>query len=247
MDVMKKQIILLTALIISLVAGGNLLAGNLLLNPGFEAGNTGWFGNGVPPDTNPRLVIPNWTFWGTDGWCHSNAGAFIDTRAILIWSDGPGVFQDVAVTQDVTYNFSVSAISLSSDSNGLHGRDGVFQIEWYDVDNYLIYAEEIGRFYGATDSGVVDPYNTWKTISGTRTAPIPATRCRVFIHIVGNGGAVSSGSVSWDNVFAGTGSSCGTSYLPGDVNKDCYVNFKDFALMAENWLKCNDVFNSNCH
>ena len=33
---------------------------------------------------------------------------------------------------------------------------------------------------------------------------------------------------------------------PSDVNEDCYVNFADFAEMAANWLKCNDVSNSNC-
>jgi hypothetical protein len=232
-----------------LCASGNLLAENFLLNPGFEAGNTGWFGNGIPPDTNPPLVIPGWTFWGTDGWCHNNAGAYIGTRAILIWSDAPGVIQDIAVTQGTEYNVSVAALSPSNDNNGLHGWDGVFQVEWYDVDNYLIYAEEVGRFYGALNvNSPIDPYDTWKVISAKLVAPIPAVRCRVFLHLVSNEGSSNGtgGVVSWDNVFAGTGSSCGIAYLPGDVNKDCYVNFTDFALMAENWLQCNDVFNSSC-
>ena len=34
--------------------------------------------------------------------------------------------------------------------------------------------------------------------------------------------------------------------LAGDINGDCYVNFADFAEMALNWLKCNDVGNSQC-
>ncbi len=29
-------------------------------------------------------------------------------------------------------------------------------------------------------------------------------------------------------------------YLPGDVNKDCYVDLADFAQFAQDWLKCND-------
>lgn len=36
------------------------------------------------------------------------------------------------------------------------------------------------------------------------------------------------------------------SYLPGDINKDCYVNFIDIAAMSENWLNCNDAGNPNC-
>jgi hypothetical protein len=236
------------ALVICLIAGGNLLAGNLLQNPGFEAGNTGWFGNGVAPDTNPPLVIPGWTFWGTDGWCHSNAGAFIDTRAILIWSDGPGIFQDIAVTQETEYSFSAALFSPVSDNHGLHGYDAVVQVEWNDVDGYLIESQEIGRFYGALNIDVpIDPYNTWKIISAKITAPIPAVRGRVFMHLVANGGPATGGVISFDNIFAGTGASCGISYLLGDLNKDCYVNFADFAQLAESWLKCNDVFNSSCH
>lgn len=34
--------------------------------------------------------------------------------------------------------------------------------------------------------------------------------------------------------------------LSGDINGDCYVDFTDFAEMALNWLKCNDVGNSQC-
>jgi len=28
--------------------------------------------------------------------------------------------------------------------------------------------------------------------------------------------------------------------LAGDINKDCYVNLKDFAMLANQWQKCND-------
>ncbi|MFA5293337.1 MAG: LamG-like jellyroll fold domain-containing protein [Phycisphaerae bacterium] len=30
-------------------------------------------------------------------------------------------------------------------------------------------------------------------------------------------------------------------YLAGDINNDCYIDFKDVAVLAENWLKCNDI------
>ena len=38
----------------------------------------------------------------------------------------------------------------------------------------------------------------------------------------------------------------GTSYKDADVNKDCYVDFKDFSYIAEQWLKCNHPADSNC-
>ena len=36
------------------------------------------------------------------------------------------------------------------------------------------------------------------------------------------------------------------SYMPGDINGDCYVNFADIEEMAANWPKCNDVSNLQC-
>ncbi|HBG27884.1 MAG: hypothetical protein A2Y10_07270 [Planctomycetes bacterium GWF2_41_51] len=39
--------------------------------------------------------------------------------------------------------------------------------------------------------------------------------------------------------------SCGQN-LTGDINGDCYVDFADFAEMAFNWLKCNDIGNLHC-
>ena len=38
---------------------------------------------------------------------------------------------------------------------------------------------------------------------------------------------------------------CAT-FIPGDTNRDCYVNFLDVAILAGNWLKCNDPTNINC-
>lgn len=38
----------------------------------------------------------------------------------------------------------------------------------------------------------------------------------------------------------------GTSYLPGDLNYDCYVNFKDMAIFGSHWLKCTDPVNLGC-
>jgi hypothetical protein len=35
-------------------------------------------------------------------------------------------------------------------------------------------------------------------------------------------------------------------YFPSDLNKDCYINLEDFALIANDWLKCNDPQKSEC-
>ena len=36
------------------------------------------------------------------------------------------------------------------------------------------------------------------------------------------------------------------TYLPGDLNRDCYVDFKDFVLLAQDWLSCTDPANIYC-
>ena len=35
--------------------------------------------------------------------------------------------------------------------------------------------------------------------------------------------------------------------IPGDTNEDCYINMKDFVIIANNWLKCNDPFDADCY
>lgn len=35
-------------------------------------------------------------------------------------------------------------------------------------------------------------------------------------------------------------------YLTTDLNRDCYVNLEDFAMIAQNWLKCNDPLDPAC-
>ncbi|MBI9019077.1 MAG: LamG domain-containing protein [Phycisphaerae bacterium] len=34
--------------------------------------------------------------------------------------------------------------------------------------------------------------------------------------------------------------------MAGDINEDCYVNLEDFALMAADWLRCNNPQDSTC-
>ncbi len=35
-------------------------------------------------------------------------------------------------------------------------------------------------------------------------------------------------------------------FAPGDINKDCVVNFEDFAILAADWLKCTNPLLTNC-
>jgi hypothetical protein len=357
---MKKKIVLLVILVVGFAAG-NALASNLM-SPGFEQGDLGTFGT-VP--------IPGWATYGTNGEHHSDACSVKSgTKAVKEWLDDTGIFQDFPVVGGREYDFSVWAIALSSDNNGFYGRDAFFQVEWYDEYNYWLDTYVIGYFYAdpndpygvPRDVNDLDPYDTWKFISGPVTAPPTAVTGRVFMGMTAGsiGPDASIGSINWDDVsvtypygasnpepengainlvpfevtalswdrpaprhggdtircdvWFGTdpnmlepnttkildkkdansvllssvpitpdshqdyywrvdcydpntpGSEVKTegwtgspksrwkfstadncpSYMPGDINEDCYVNFADFAEMAANWLKCNDVSNPQC-
>jgi len=40
---------------------------------------------------------------------------------------------------------------------------------------------------------------------------------------------------------------CGDwGYPPGDINKDCYVDLRDMAEVADSWLECTDPNNTDC-
>jgi hypothetical protein len=349
---MKKKIVLLVILVVCFAAG-NALANAALMSPGFEEGDLGTFGT-VP--------IPGWATYGTNGGHHSDACSVKSgTKAVKEWLDDTGIFQDFPVVAGNTYDFSVWAIALSSDGGGFYGRTAFFMVEWYDGDGVLISAPVIGYFYADPCDDLIaipsipyhvpDPYDTWKFISGTKKAPIPAVTGRVFMGMTAGsiGPDASIGSINWDDVSVtyrygasnpepengainlvpfevtalswdrpaprqggdtircdvwfgtdpnmpgtntkildkqdansvaisspashqdyywrvdcydpntpgsevksegwrwkfSTADNC-PSYMPGDINEDCYVNFADFAEMAENWLKCNDVSNSQC-
>ena len=345
---MKKKIVLLVILVIGFAAG-NALA-NALLNPGFEEGPLG------------RFTVQNVTYWTTSapsgllGWHTGNTGndfAHSGIKGVKIWWDDTYLYQDISVIAGNRYDFSIWAYAYSGDDLGLRFADAVFQVKWYNAGSALISDEEIGRFYGAKVVGdPCDPYDTWKFISGSRTAPSLAVTCRVFLYLDRYDGAFEiKGSIFWDDasvtgsygasepepaddalglvpfevtalswkkpaprhtgdiircdVWFGTdgnmpgtntkilnkqdansvaisslaphqnyywrvdcydpnspgpeiksegdetwtfhtAGNCGPSYMPGDINGDCYVNLADLKEMAANWLKCNDESNPQC-
>ncbi len=220
---MKKKIVLLVILVIGFAAG-NALA-NDLLNPSFEEGVLGRFG-GDP--------IPYWMTVGTNGWHHNDvnyAGTGVNCvhsgdKGVKIWWDDTSLYQDVNVIAGNEYDFSVWALSTSYDNLGLRGADAVFQVEWFDDANttpeHLILAEEIGRFYGGLMSAPgdpCDPYDTWKFISGTRTAPALAVTCKVLFYL-DCGECLPSfdpidGSIYWDDLSV-TGSYAASNPEPAD-------------------------------
>jgi len=215
-DIMCRKLFFLISLVLVLTLS---VQANLLLNPGFEDGPTGWFG-----DTQ----IPDWSIWGTSGWHHNDVGYIHDTKAVKEWWDDAGIQQDFAVTEEDSYTFSVWAISASSDSGGLGGWDGVFKVQWYDNNWSEISSEEIGRFYGYRPAGNYpnpgDPVDVWKFISGVKTAPAGAVNGRVVLILVDGDleypwPSEHKGSVNWDDVSVIFGGDAAIAWNPIPLNE----------------------------
>ncbi|RKY25965.1 MAG: hypothetical protein DRP62_00115, partial [Planctomycetota bacterium] len=175
------------------------VSANELVNPGFEDGDLGDFGS---------VTIPGWTTWGSSGRHHDGSdGAVIDTKAVKEWHCDTGIYQDFPALMGREYEVSINAHTLSTDR--LKGWDGLFKLEWFDADDYKIEDVNIGYFYGAKDpcspGEPGDPPDTWKVISATETAPMPAAYGRVVMCLVSgdNWYTGTAGAVHWDDVYAG--------------------------------------------
>lgn len=194
---MKKKILLM-ALVLCLIAGGNLLAANLLLNPGFETGITGPF---------TTCTIDNWTKFGSSGWYCSDAGGYHGgVRSVKIFLADANLYQDFSTTAGKVYDVSAWVISLSTDNYGFHGMNAIIEVQWLDsAKTNILSTNIIGYFYGgtftppSTNTGG-DSRNTWKSISNMATSPAGAFYGRVRLYIVRWATDYFGGSVYWDDV-----------------------------------------------
>lgn len=161
-------------------------AANLVGNPGFEDGDTGPIGNGMPV----------WGVWGNSGWHHNDAGRVIGTKAIKFWWDDCGVFQDVPVVAGSQYLYSVMALSASSDP--LVGWNGLLKAEFYNSALGTDSAHRLGQIDVARYYSASAPRDQWVTISGTVTPPPTADLARIILMIVDWQSTGVSGSLNFD-------------------------------------------------
>ncbi|HBG28008.1 MAG: hypothetical protein A2Y10_17425 [Planctomycetes bacterium GWF2_41_51] len=54
------------------------------------------------------------------------------------------------------------------------------------------------------------------------------------------------GAMTIDNLWQNIYNPC-SELLQGDIDKDCYVNMQDMALLADDWMKCSNMADSDCN
>lgn len=179
---MKKYVLFGLAVIALCAIGAQA---NLLVNGGFEDGDTGQVGT---------VAIPGWNSWGTNGWHNDDAGAVIGTKSMKFWWDGVGMWQDYAAVAGQTYDCSVQVIDASRDTTPSNW-DLQIEAEFYDAANTQLAAAIVGYF-----DSTIQPNDTWVQIGNSIVAPAGTAYGRVVIRTVdwvsGIGGALYFDNVS---------------------------------------------------
>jgi len=96
-----------------------------------------------------------------------------------------------------------------------------------------------GIRYYTTGAGIL-PGDLFDLSFGMSFGPDEEKDVRYFIFTYDTAGV-------WDKyVLDFTDELCDGEIMLGDFNKDCWINFPDFAKIAANWLRCNDPCNPTC-
>ena len=113
---------------------------NLLLNDGFEDGE---IGNII------AVGLPDWEYWGSDSWHHSDSGRTIEEKAIALFWVLSGVGQPFDVTAGNKYAVGCEFLSSTTTDTwdgkpaNMWGKDDIISIQWYS------------EYYGHNDAGNV--------------------------------------------------------------------------------------------
>ena len=130
--------------------GNSYATSDLWLNPGFEKGTGGSFGDS-------GFCISNWTQWGQSGSQHSD---FNHTpggqRAVKIWNGDSGLYQYIAISNSFDGICKFSGFARSPSDDALNGWTGKMEVQWLSNSRDVGHCN-VGYFFG----NEVDSYNSW--------------------------------------------------------------------------------------
>jgi hypothetical protein len=206
-------------LVVLMACSAATSAGELLVNGGFESGQTGW------------------SKWGPNAYIVSNAGYFQGSAsAVTYWVDSGWVQTVPASGGD---SFTLSGDIIYPSSHALSGRRAYLKIEFWNGSG------SGATKLGYVEVGVLGPSdsaNQWHSFSGNVTAPASTAEARVVLLTwdIGSQGS-GSGWAYFDNI-----SLVGTQISKGpDYNNDKSVDFEDFADLTSKWLMVSPEYDLN--
>jgi len=101
-----------------------------------------------------------------------------------------------------------------------------------------------GHSYGFLMDDELQTFSNWKTYEYP-TPPFPQMVTRTFM-LDWTGQLPYPKGQDYLNPEPQQCGDPGTYYFGGDINKDCYVDFEDFALFTAGWLGCTNPADPNC-
>lgn len=210
------------ALVALMVCSAVTSASELLVNGGFESGQTGW------------------STWGSNAQIVSNAGYYEGSAsAVTYWVDS-GLYQAVPASPGDT--FTLSGDLIHPIAHPLSGRRAYIKIEFWNGSGSG--ATQLG-YVEVGVMGPTDSANQWHSFSGNVTAPAGTAEARVVLltYDIGTQGS-GSGWAYFDHI------SLLRTQLPKgpDYNNDHSVDFNDLIYLTGAWLTVspeNDLSGDN--
>jgi FlaG/FlaF family flagellin (archaellin) len=187
-----------------------------------------------------KASVNNCVLWANRSWYESEVRLQYDSSISISYCDITGGESSVYVDETSTLYWGQGNIDADPcfgepgywDPNGTPGdaNDDV----WMDGDYHL--KSQAGRWEPNSESWVVDDVTSPCIDAGDPLSPIG-------LEPFPNGGRVNmgahGGTVEASKSYFGQ-PVCET-IVAGDINGDCIVNFKDFALMALHWLEDSNI------
>jgi glucosylceramidase len=195
---------------------------NLLTNGDFEDGNTGQVGS---------VSIPGWHSWGSNGWHHNDAGAYLGSKGMKFWWDQVGLWQDFSASAGTSYLYRVQVMDFSGDTSA-HNWDFQIEAEFYNNSGAAIIKVVLDTF-----DSTIQPNDTWVGIGGSITAPANTVYGRVVMRTVDWQEGID-GAIYFDNVSV-------TANNDPDYNNDFHVDYMDFLSLSGFWQQSAGGYDLN--
>ncbi len=204
---------------------------------------------GAPPYTWSPPYPGNNSYYTVEQLYHAENYGYVlveidDLNVTLTWIQRhtndlsiPGIYQP-----DEVWSYTVTPKPVVTSPNGGENLTAAssYDITWKiqegaELDTVTLeYSIDNGTYWQTIDSAPNTGSYTWN--------PLPVVDSNQCIIRIGDSQDVTISDTS-DRPF--TIFQC-NKQLIGDLNNDCYIDFVDFAILADNWLKCGNPFDASC-
>jgi len=139
-----------------------------------------------------------------------------------------------------SYTITPKPIVLSPNGNENLVAESSYTIKWKTLEGAKI--DYVTIEYSSDNGQSWQEVSPWWNTGSYKWDAVPVVDSNQCLIRISNLHDVTISDTS-DEVF--TIFQC-RKHLNGDLNSDCYVDFLDFAILAGDWLKCGNPFDTSC-